>query len=272
MTVAMMLVTVAAAISADGRAYDEPQGRVNDIRSSLNRALESRDAADSDEQLRAAAAQAVEMLTPHSPAGERLAAAVAESQQKSSAEGYASLRQVITEVLTDLNFAPIAEAELPAGFPTYTPVGMIEVKQYPAYRLASGPGFWTLFMHIQANNIAMTAPVEMTYEASDKGLLRQSEMAFLYGDPQTGKSGPRGKVEVADKQRQMVVSLGVRGDRSTQDVADARERLLRWIEASGKYRAAGSTRVMGYNSPYVPRARQYAEVQIPIEESAPASP
>ena len=38
-------------------------------------------------------------------------------------------------------FKPIKEAEMPKGFPGYTPVGKIEVKQYPAYRKASGEQF-----------------------------------------------------------------------------------------------------------------------------------
>ena len=59
------------------------------------------------------------------------------------------------------------EAPLPDGFPTYTPVGEIEVKRYPAYRKAEttgGVAFWTLFQHIKTAGISMTAPVEMTYE------------------------------------------------------------------------------------------------------------
>ena len=37
-------------------------------------------------------------------------------------------------------FQPIKEAEMPKDFPGYTPVGQIEVKQYPAYRKASASG------------------------------------------------------------------------------------------------------------------------------------
>ena len=33
-------------------------------------------------------------------------------------------------------FQPIKEAEMPKGFPTYTPVGQVEIKKYPAYRKA----------------------------------------------------------------------------------------------------------------------------------------
>ena len=53
----------------------------------------------------------------------------------------------------DAEFKPIKEAELPKGFPAYTPVGTIEVKQYPAARLVQAKsggdsGFWKLFLHI----------------------------------------------------------------------------------------------------------------------------
>ena len=34
-------------------------------------------------------------------------------------------------------FQPIKEAEMPKGFPTYTPVGQVEIKEYPPYRKAS---------------------------------------------------------------------------------------------------------------------------------------
>ena len=68
----------------------------------------------------------------------------------------------------DADFKPIKEAELPKGFPTYTPVGTIEVKQYPAARLVQAKsggdsGFWRLFMHIKSHDVAMTAPVQMEY-------------------------------------------------------------------------------------------------------------
>ena len=50
-------------------------------------------------------------------------------------------------------FKPVVEAPLPDGFPTYTPVGKIEVKQYPAYRKETSGrvAFWTLFEHITSS-------------------------------------------------------------------------------------------------------------------------
>jgi hypothetical protein len=176
-----------------------------------------------------------------------------------------SAKRVLAEVLSDLRFVPVAEAELPAGFPSFTPVGVLEVKDYPSYRKASGPGFWTLFLHIQTNRIAMTTPVEMSFERDAQGKLKESKMAFLYGNAALGKPGKRGRVTVADHESTRVVSLGVRGDRSSRVLQDADARLQRWFSTHPEYRAAGKIRLMGYNSPYVPRARQFFEVQIPVQ-------
>jgi hypothetical protein len=163
-----------------------------------------------------------------------------------------------------LSFKPVKEADFPAGFPTYTPVGWIEVKRYPAYRRAVAGGFWTLFAHIKANGIAMTAPVEMQYVSKGEEPAVQKSMAFLYGSPELGRVGKRGLVRVDDVEPQLVVSIGLRGMRTNEAIKDAKSRLESWIADSCEYEAAGSLRLMGYNSPYVPKAKQFFEVQIPI--------
>ena len=80
--------------------------------------------------------------------------------------GLLAFRVTIPSRASAEEFHPIKEAEMPKGFPDYTPVGQIEVKHYPAYRRATASGmaeFWTLFKHIKQNHVAMTAPVEMDY-------------------------------------------------------------------------------------------------------------
>jgi hypothetical protein len=42
----------------------------------------------------------------------------------------------LKNIVEDLRFRPIAEADLPVGFPPCTPVGEVEVKRYPGYRAA----------------------------------------------------------------------------------------------------------------------------------------
>lgn len=174
------------------------------------------------------------------------------------------------ETSGDAAFKPIVEAPLPDGFPTYTPVGEIEVKKYPAHRKAEASGgvaFWTLFQHISSAGIAMTAPVEMTYQADGPPVGREKVMAFLYGDKGIGSPGRKGNVEVVDVPAAMVVSLGMRGARSEAVLVEAEQRLRIWLKQNKtRYEQAGPMRVMGYNSPFVARDRQFFEVQIPIRE------
>lgn len=168
----------------------------------------------------------------------------------------------------DADFEPLIEAELPAGFPAHTPVGTVEIKNYPAYRKAetSGRGaFFTLFGHIKSNGIAMTAPVEMTFTPEGAPVGQEEAMAFLYGSPDLGKAGKQGAVAVLDVPAATVVSIGVRGQRSDALVAKATERLRAWLSDNNhSYAQEGPVRIMGYNSPFVPRDRQFFEVQIPV--------
>jgi len=168
----------------------------------------------------------------------------------------------------DESFRPIVEAEMPAGFPEVTPVGKVQIKEYPAYRKAeadtsAGSAFWTLFSHIKENEIAMIAPVEMRY--ADGGRPSENRMAFLYGRTDMGKAGRQERVEVSDVPAMTVISTGVRGPRTAAAVAEARERLTGWLDANqAEYTSAGPLRVMAYNSPFVPRNRNFFEVEIPI--------
>lgn len=164
----------------------------------------------------------------------------------------------------------LKEAELPAGFPAPGPYGAVVEKSYPTYRAAStntkGPniGFWTLFSHIERNEIAMTAPVEMTMSESGDGDLAMEKMAFLYQDPALGEAGPDGTlVEVVDVPAMKVLSLAWRGPRSEERIAESRKRLLAEAQERG---LKGSTfRLLGYNSPSVPRKDRTHELQLILE-------
>jgi len=199
--------------------------------------------------------------------GEKLATAVEAAKKLPADQAVGQLKQAASEALDMLQFQPLHEADLPQGFPTYTPAGTIEVKQYPAYRMALGNGFWPLFSHIKRNGIAMTAPVQMEYEKNKQGNLGEKSMAFLYGTSNLGAIGKQGSVEVVDVQAETVVATGVRGLRTKDRLNDAHQRLLKWIEAHPDYQAAGPLRVMGYNSPFVPSNKQFFEMQIPLKKA-----
>ena len=183
--------------------------------------------------------------------------------------GFLTVRAATSHRASAGEFQPIKEAEMPKGFPPYTPVGQIEIKQYPAYRKASASGpaeFWTLFQHIKQNNVTMTAPVEMDYGDPRAPKNKERSMSFLYERLDQGSRGKQGSVEVSDVPAMTVVSIGCRGSRTTSAIAEARDKLVTWLdEKKTDYVAAGPMRIMGYNSPFVPRDRNFFEVQIPVK-------
>jgi hypothetical protein len=110
----------------------------------------------------------------------------------------------------------------------------------------------------------MTAPVEVAV-AEDGGELKRQGMAFLYASPDLGEVGRDGRVEVMDSGPIRVLSYGIRGpmsDQKTQQARQAIEERLRRESASWK--RDGEWRLLGYNSPMVPAARRFWELQLPV--------
>lgn len=180
-------------------------------------------------------------------------------------------KKMIVAIANDLAFAPTFESELPNNFPAPTPVGEIEIKKYPSYRMAKtdsqdGSAFARLFNHIKTNEISMTSPVQMQYEEAPKGeTMRESSMAFLYPDQKTGDISDQGEVCVIDTEPASFISMGMRGKPSAKDVATAASKLR---EASlhfpSKFELKNEIRLLGYNSPSVPAENQFFEIQIEI--------
>ena len=172
----------------------------------------------------------------------------------------------------------INEAPLPEGWPELTPVDEIQVKQYPVYRAAvisdetdgtQNGMFRPLFNHIKREDIAMTAPVEMTYDGD-----KQASMAFLYRNPDMGTPGSDAedqRVQVKDIDQQTAVSIGVRGSYTKENFDEAVAELNAWLDDNkGQWQADGEPRYFGYNSPFVFGFLRYGEVQIPVKPVAPA--
>jgi hypothetical protein len=146
-----------------------------------------------------------------------------------------TLRAALLETLVILTFKPKVEAPVPAGFPAPTPVGVVEIKKLPVYRMAKvnntggGNNFFTLFNHIKKNSIEMTAPVEMTM-AEKNGKFAESSMAFLYQETTLGKVGPQGNIAVLDTKECMVASIGMRGSPNSEALESAKRWLLEKIK------------------------------------------
>jgi SOUL heme-binding protein len=158
------------------------------------------------------------------------------------------------------------ESPLPKGWPAPGPFNEVSRKQYPAYRAAftkegnPNGGFWKLFQHIERQKIPMTAPVEMKLDPADTSAANMEQMAFLYQSPETGKTGADGEhVEVRDVPKAEALSYAWQGGRDKQAVAHARAAIDARLKELG-LKAAGY-RLLGYNSPFVPRARQTHELQ-----------
>lgn len=157
-----------------------------------------------------------------------------------------------------------AESPLPEGWPQPGPFNQVVRKKYPAYRAAftaeSGPngGFMRLFRHIKRNNIPMTAPVVMKLGGSEAAAGGMEEMEFLYQNKSVGKTGAdEGRVEVRDVPALDTLSYAWQGPRSGADKA----RAAIDAELSRQNLKAAGYRLLGYNSPFVPRGRQTHELQ-----------
>lgn len=210
--------------------------------------------------------------------------------------------------MADEDFQPIIEAELPTGidgtpFPSVGPLDQVVFKTYSAHRVAragdiknSGNGFWRLFNHIQKNDVAMTAPVEMNYD--DENHRRGDEwMGFYYEHANQGQAGEDGSVTVVDIPEKHYLSLGLRGPITQDKLQAAQEQLQAALAdpslvvatmpapdntfssgaeaktdntpaqdeaAHAHWIADGDMRLLGYNSPFVRRTNQFYEMQIPV--------
>lgn len=242
------------------------------LRNVIDDANKTKDASRRLELLKSGADQAFDSCKENLMVREIISKSLQESAKVESVATKADIiRTALLETLVILTFKPKVEAPVPAGFPAPTPVGVVEIKKLPVYRMAkvaNGGGngsFFTLFNHIKKNNIEMTAPVEMTM-AEKNGKFTESSMAFLYQQTTLGKTGPQGNVAVLDTTESLVASIGMIGSPSTTALDSAKRWLLEKIKASSQpYEVVGELRVMGYNSPFMPEKLRYYEVQLALK-------
>ncbi len=179
------------------------------------------------------------------------------------------------------DWQPPTEAELPAGFPVPTPPGEIEIKLYPVSRAVVSEqrgffelGIWKafrpLFMHIQAEEIAMTSPVLANYpETAEERARGTMQVGFFYPSNMQGQTGSADEVAVADMPAQTVVSLGVRASYSMRNYRKAVAELETWLQDNAAlWVAAGPPRRLMYQQPKLLNSGSlYSEVQIPLRSA-----
>ena len=285
--VTVLLLTFAVSPSAQERAAATVEDVASILRLAIDRGVPMFNGGDPAgcAAVYEVALVSVVRLQPEGFDASRLARGLAEGRAAADAEARAwAYRLAMDDTLAeigDVGFQPIIESELPVGFPGPGPVGRVVIKDYPAYRGAytdNGRGFWSLFNHIQRNDIAMTAPVamEMDVETTDAGEpagVDMTSMAFLYRDPDMGALGADPddtNVEVIDWPAQTVLSIGVRGSRTSASVREAIAQLDAALAEHAdivKLPDAGRAyRVLGYNSPMIPENRRFFEVQLVVEK------
>jgi hypothetical protein len=242
---------------------------------SLTRTLDVADSASDPEKemslFRSAAAK-VRKMAPANVFVADIFQKIEQVQDSDSRKLAKQWRTALIEARDLLEFELVEESPLPEGFPGPTPVGEIRLQEYPEYRLArteitllEGSAFFTLFNHIKERDIEMTAPVEMTYGAEGKTAKTKRAMSFMYRNTRQGQPGTAGEVDVVDIPPQLAISIGIRGNATKERVVDGQRRLEEWVkEHRDEYEVAGPLRVMGYNSPFIPEKKQFAEIQIPV--------
>ncbi|TAG11042.1 MAG: hypothetical protein EAZ42_02165 [Verrucomicrobia bacterium] len=159
----------------------------------------------------------------------------------------------------------VSEAPLPKGWPVPGPYNQVALKSYPSYRAAfseqqgSTRSFWRLFQHIKANDIPMTAPVQMGVNTQDEKVERTS-MAFLYQNTQVGKTGQaEEKVNVRDIPAEKALSYAWQGTDSNENLTAAYQSLK--AELATRKMHAREFRLLGYNGPGTPRKKATWELQ-----------
>jgi SOUL heme-binding protein len=271
----LILFLVSASVFAQAKV-DAVSTGAREATAILDAALKAaadREDAKTQSQLFAASLRAAAELGPESLQGRRLLESAMAARGLSSKEKVSALRQSIRSVRSDLRFQPVAEADRPKGWPSFTSVGEVEIKRYPKYRLARAAmgstgdmgAFFKLFNHIKKNDIAMTAPVEMSYDEKDESA---TAMAFLYGDTEIGETGKKGSVEVVDVAPATMISIGMRGYDSEAKVKAGLAALRDWMASRPDLIATGAHRVMSWNGPSVQGNRRFFEIQIPVRSKA----
>lgn len=152
-----------------------------------------------------------------------------------------------------------------------TDVGTIEIKTIPAARLLASQSdktyfqannglFRPLFRYIQANDIAMTTPVEAAIEPGIMYFYVGSDYADL-------ELEETDEVTIIELPERTVISLGVRGGYSAKNFNKAQATLLAHLSKQDEWIATGPARAIYWNSPFMPGFFKRSEIHIPVEKS-----
>lgn len=175
----------------------------------------------------------------------------------------------------------VEEAPLPEGYPPPGPVGEVVEKRYPVTRSYSAAGdgaFMKCFGYLSAQRHKMTAPVVVEYKQDAEKSTYQGRsgmpipierMHFLLEKNSLDEPKEARTVKVADMPKMRVLSIAQQGPITTEAIKTAQDKLKAKLKSLEKTRSAGEFRILGYNSPMIPREKNFWEVQLPIEDAKP---
>jgi glutathione peroxidase len=157
-----------------------------------------------------------------------------------------------------------------------TPVGTIEIKTLPSRTtlVASAPGdafndrgsaFRKLFNYINANQVAMSVPVEASASTN--------EMVFFVGSNGTARAlAATNGVSVRTMPETTVASIGLRGSYSRANYDAGLKRLSAWLSLQREWRTNGAPYAVYWNSPFTLWFLRKSEIHVPLSRAAPSAP
>lgn len=172
-------------------------------------------------------------------------------------------------ILLLLAIFPLMSSAYEQAFPK-TASGTYEIKTLPAARLIATQTddpyfegnnglFRPLFRYIQANDIAMTTPVEAEM---DPGVM----YFYIGSEVDDAVLKETDQVSVHEIPERTVASFGVRGGYSEDNFEEAMHKLKAWLRKNKEYEAIGEPRGIFWNGPYVPGFFKRFEVHIPVRK------
>jgi hypothetical protein len=144
-----------------------------------------------------------------------------------------------------------------------TAVDAIEMKTLPAARVmeTSSPQgyfaenngmFMKLFRYLQANELAMTVPVE--------GGMQPGTMRFFVAKDVSKELKPAGDVKLVDLPERKVVSLGARGGYERDSIAKLTTRLASWLKDHPELKTVGEPYAVFWDGPFIPAGMRRLEM------------
>lgn len=149
-----------------------------------------------------------------------------------------------------------------------TDVGEIEVRTLPPARwLATemdgryfdqSSGLFTrLFDYIKVNDVAMTVPVEGSFD--------EAQMRFYLGSDAPSGLTDTDTVAVVDVPARQVVSAGGRGSYSETNLTELKDKLNVWLDQQLDWEPTGPAYAVYWNGPFTPWFLKRFEVHVPVQ-------